>query len=156
MQQARSESRKGDIALVFGRERSGLTNRELDRCHLLVRIPVDESFPSLNLASAVMVLAYELRCAVLETTGGDVDSTDASAQHLVEMPPDSLASSEQVRGFYQHLERVLRQIDFLKHPSDKLTRKIVRLFSRTRMTEDEVNIFRGILSAIERQSKGKQ
>ncbi len=127
-------------ALVFGNERTGLSNAEVDRCHHLVNIPVDEGCPSLNLAAAVMVMVYEYRMAML------VAQEDAG---LKPTPPRG-ASADQLRGFYDHIEIVLTRIRFLKvHPPTKLMRKIVRLFNRAQITEEEVNILRGVLTTIE-------
>ena len=73
MKKAAQTARHARVALLFGRESRGLTNLELERCHYLVRIPVDPAFPSLNIAAAVMVLLYELRRAVEKTIGNDAD-----------------------------------------------------------------------------------
>ena len=76
MKKAAQTARHARAALLFGRESRGLTNRELERCHYLVRIPVDPAFPSLNIAAAVMVLLYELRRAVEKTL-----ATTPTAKH---------------------------------------------------------------------------
>ena len=124
-------------ALVFGNERTGLSNTEVDRCHQLVRVPVSDSHPSLNLAAAVMVLTYEYQMATLQTADQD------------QVEPGT-ATAEQLRGFYEHVEVVLERIRFLKvHPPIKLMRKIVRLFNRARITEEEINILRGVLTTVE-------
>lgn len=126
-----------ECAVVFGNERNGLSNTEVDRCHQLVRIPVDESYPSLNLAAAVMILTYEYRVA-------------AHADGERPLIPGQAATGEQLRSFYSHIEIVLNRIRFLKvHPPTKLMRKIVRLFNRAEVTEEEVNILRGVLTTIE-------
>ena len=142
-----AQSQSGKVSLLFGREASGLTNEELDRCQRHVRIPVNEDFPSLNLAAAVLIFSYELRraysaeCRLLD---GGMDRT---------LP---LASAEQVQRFFQHLEIVLNEIGFLKSPSVRLLRKIKRIFSRTPLQEQEVNILRGILTSVQyHQQHGK-
>ena len=127
------------IAFVFGREASGLTNSELERCQYHVRIPVEEGFPSINLAAAVMIMAYELKKAC---------ELDAQKTELV-YDHEQLATSSEVQGFYKHMEDVLIETGFLKTPSYKLLRKVKRIFSRTPLREDEVNILRGILTSIQ-------
>ena len=129
------QSRKGPVAVLFGRERSGLANDEVDLCHLLVRIPTGREFASLNLASAVQILAYEL---YLELN---------KAADLV-VKPAGAANQNDMDLLYQHLEATLRDLDFIKtkHPT-KLMRKLFRLFNRAQPTVEEVNILRGILTA---------
>lgn len=132
---------RGRTAIVFGRERTGLTNDELDRCHFLVRIPTNPEYPSLNLAAAVQVLAYELRMAVRQSSGS------AAARYR-------LATSDEMERFYQHLEETLIAIDFLDAENPRqLMRRLRRLFGRARPNENEVNILRGILTAA-RQRRG--
>lgn len=132
---------RGRTAIVFGRERTGLTNDELDRCHFLVRIPTNPEYPSLNLAAAVQVLAYELRMAVRQSSGS------AAARYRV-------ARSDEMERFYQHLEETLIAIDFLDAENPRqLMRRLRRLFGRARPNENEVNILRGILTAV-RQRRG--
>ncbi len=127
------------IAFVFGREASGLTNSELERCQYHVRIPVEEGFPSINLAAAVMIIAYELK----KTCEPGTRKTELAYNH------EQLATSSEVQGFYKHIEDVLIETGFLKTPSKKLLRKVKRIFSRTPLREDEVNILRGILTSIQ-------
>ncbi len=136
-----TEAGPGEVALVFGAERTGLTNSELECCHGLVTIPADPDFSSLNLACAVQVMAYEL--------------FQAAQRAMVETPEkivcaEPLADSAAVERFYQHLEQVLIEIRFLnpKHPR-KLMRRLIRMFSRVRLEVNEINILRGILTAIQ-------
>lgn len=126
-----------DVALVFGRESSGLTNEEFAHCHGHVFIPTNEAFSSLNLAAAVQIITYELRMAYLKNTPISVQA------------PRQLALNEQVQGFYDHLQTTLTQIEFLnpKHPK-RLMQRLQRLFNRAQMDATEVNILRGILTAI--------
>lgn len=136
-----TEARQGEAALVFGAERTGLTNSELERCHGLVTIPTDPDFSSLNLACAVQVMAYELlQAANLAETLAPRAVTNA----------EPLADSAAVERFYRHLEQVLIEIKFLnpKHPR-KLMRRLIRLFSRVRLEVNEINILRGILTAVQ-------
>ena len=138
-----------EVALVFGRERSGLTNPELDRCHATVRIPSDPVFPSLNLGCAVQVLAYELRrnarCAVAMVPGP--------------VPPpartrDPPARAAELGLLYEHLERVLVEIGYLDPMAPKLLmRRLRRLFNRTGLRRSELNILRGVLSAAQKSAR---
>lgn len=129
---------QGEVALVFGTEMSGLSNAELDLCQRLVHIPTDPTFSSLNLASAVQLVAYELRHAL---TQGDV--------LLPQVREYPLANHEELEQYYQHLERVLRSSGFLNpnHPG-RLMIRLRRLFSRARVEREEVNILRGILKSL--------
>ena len=134
-----SESAHGKVAAVFGPEKSGLENEDLDLCHALLTIPTDPSFSSLNLAMAVQVLTYELRVA------GKLDEVPPFA---TEAPP---ATGEEMQHFYEHLEKVLREVQFLDPDNPRhLMRRMRRLFVRIRPDKNEVNILRGFLTAIER------
>lgn len=137
------EAASNKIALVFGREQSGLTNDELHRCHFHLQIPCDPDYSSLNVAAAVQVIAYELRLA----------SLTAEVKREWDYP---LATMQEMQGFYEHLERVLIAIDFLnpKVPRQLMTR-LQRLFNRARLDAMEVNILRGILGAMGKDFKSK-
>ncbi len=126
-----------DCALVFGHERSGLSNEELDLCQAAVMVPTNENYSSLNLAAAVQIISYEIRQAVLAI---DEES------HEPDQTP--MASSDQMEGFYAHLEQTMIDIDFLNPDQPKfLLRRLRRLFNRTVMEESEVQMMRGLLSA---------
>jgi tRNA/rRNA methyltransferase len=127
-----SISEKNRVGLVFGSEREGLTNEELSLCHFLVKIPSSESFPSLNLAQAVMVLCYEL----FQLSGG----TEADSSLL-------LAPAEQLEGMFDHMEETLIGIRFLD-PKDpkRIMRAIRKIFGKSQLDEREVRILRGIWS----------
>lgn len=130
---------EGEVALVFGREHAGLSNLELDRCNYLVTIPTNPEFASLNVAAAVQVLSYELRMAGLE-----------AAPAVARVEP--LASAEERERFYGHLEQVLMDLEFLNPANPKhLMRRLRRLFNRVELDCNEVNILRGILTAVERR-----
>lgn len=134
----------GPVALVFGRERTGLTNDELDQCHALVTIPADPAYPSLNLAAAVQVMAYELRLA----GGGAPTVPPRTPEH----PP---ATAGEMAGFYGHLEQVLTELDFLDPDNPRhLMRRLRRLFDRAGPDRNEVNILRGVLSAVQNRRRG--
>lgn len=131
------EGAAGDVALLFGREDSGLTNEELERCHYLVHIPTNPDFSSLNLGAAVQVLAYELMLA--ESVAKPLADEDDGRE---------LATADEMESFFQHLEQTMVELEFLdrNHPR-KLMRRLRRLFNRARPDQTEVNILRGILSA---------
>lgn len=132
-----AEAQHGEVALLFGAETSGLTNAELDRCQMLMMIPANPEFASLNLASAVQVVAYELRAALLE-----------GALPVVEEERER-ASFEEVEGFYGHLEQAMVASGFLDPASPKrLMLRLRRLFARARLEREEVNILRGILTSL--------
>ena len=124
------------VALLFGTEMAGLTNEEMGKSHVLVRIPANPAYSSLNLAAAVQVASYELTVA-LHYAG--------SNWKQVEVEP---ARHEEVEGYYRHLEQTLEQIGFFnsKQPN-KLMQKLRRLYARARLEQEEVNILRGVLSA---------
>jgi tRNA (cytidine32/uridine32-2'-O)-methyltransferase len=131
-----------EVAVLFGRERTGLTNDELDRCQFLVNIPANPEFSSLNLACAVQVIAYEIRRAL--TADPAAAPVDAA-----EMLGEPLATSAEVQRFYRHLDQVMVASGFLDpHNPRLLRRRIMRLFNRVELTSNEVNILRGILSAV--------
>lgn len=135
------ESRKGPVAAVFGPEKSGLSNADLDHCDTLLTIPTNPDFSSLNLAMAVQVVTYEIRAA--------------QAARLPEYEADApLATSGDMERFYEHLERVLRDVEFLDPDNPRhLMRRLRRLFIRARPDQNEVNILRGILAAVERDGE---
>ena len=131
-------SREGKVALVFGPERMGLSNEEIDLCQELVMIPAEEGYGSLNLAQAVMVLLYEVFLA-REGMAGERKQR-----------PRSLPSWEELEGMYRHMERVLLQIGFLEgdNPSRMMT-ALRRIFGRARLDPREVRIIRGIFHQVE-------
>ncbi len=135
-----------EVAFVFGRERTGLTNEELQLCHLAVHIPSNPDFSSLNLAAAVQVLAYETRMAVL---GGVAGAAPADPEFR-EQP----ASHAQVEGMFTQLGQALDDIDFHKgRAPESAMRKLRRLFLRTGLSEQEVRLLRGILSDAQRMAR---
>ncbi|MCC4596879.1 RNA methyltransferase [Xanthomonas campestris pv. phormiicola] len=138
---------QAEVALVFGRERTGLTNEELQLCHAAVHIPSDPAFSSLNLAAAVQVLAYELRLALLRGEG----AAPAAAEPGFREAP---ASHAQLEGMFGQLADTLDDIDFHKgRAPDSAMRKLRRLFLRNALTEQEVRLLRGILSDAQRMAR---
>jgi TrmH family RNA methyltransferase len=140
--QALGESGTHEVALLFGRERYGLTNEEMMRCQYLVNIPANPDYSSLNLSQAVQIMAYELRMAALGAVDVEVAPSDWS-------PVDDT----QMERFYAHLEETLLDIRFLnpKQPK-KLMMRLRRLFNRARPDQNEINILRGILKASQEAS----
>lgn len=138
------ESRRGPVALVFGRERSGLTNEELECCRYLVHIPCNPDYSSLNVAAAVQVVAYELMMA--QPPGREDDQANPSEEL------DRPAGSDDLQRFYEHLEQVLVAVEFLDPEQPKhLMRRLKRLYNRAHPDLREVNILRGMLSAVQRR-----
>jgi TrmH family RNA methyltransferase len=133
------ESGRQPVALLFGREHSGLSNEELDRCQYTVHIPTNPEYGVLNLAAAVQVVCYELFMA-------------AGQPALAMEPGEALASFEHLEGLYGHLERVLDEVGFLrKQNPELLMRRLRRLFARAQLEDTEVDVLRGMLTAIERR-----
>lgn len=136
----------GEVALVFGRERTGLENDELQLCHAAVHIPANPDYSSLNLAAAVQVLSYEVRLALL----GEGDTSQAV---IAPANPDAVPHA-QLEGFFAQLADTLEAIDFHKgRAPDSAMRKLRRLFVRTGLDEKEVRLLRGILADAQRMAR---
>lgn len=145
-QQVIREAGHSQVALVFGQETTGMTNKELQQCNYHVCIPGNPEYPVLNVASAVQILCYEIRqgfeaCKEAGENPGEKTATC----------PDAHAMEQ----FYQHLEEALYDINFIvrQHPGDAMTR-LRRLFNRARPESTEMNMLRGILSRIQQAGKG--
>jgi len=131
----------GPVALVFGRESSGLSNDELDRCNAFVQIPTDPGFRSLNLAAAVQVMAYACRIAALEHETPPPSEWESD-------PP---ATQQEIEALFEHYLRVLVQIEFVDPERPRhLMRRLRHLFLRVGLSASEVRILRGILTHTER------
>lgn len=131
-------SRAAPAAVLFGAERSGLTNEELGTAHVLIRIPANAEYTSLNLSMAVQLVAYEI--------------FRARGAHYVSPPPAMpLASPEELERLYAHLGQVLVEIDFRDRTQSgkHLMERIRRFLQRAELDRNEVNILRGILTAIQ-------
>ncbi|GEA49209.1 tRNA (cytidine/uridine-2'-O-)-methyltransferase TrmJ [Vibrio inusitatus NBRC 102082] len=140
------EGRNTSVALVFGRERTGLTNDELQLCQYHVAIPANPEYSSLNLAMAVQTLCYEVRMAFLESDKAQYpeDESVVYSRH------------NELEMFYQHLENVLLDTQFIeKDKPNQVMNKLRRLFSRARPEAQEINILRGILTAIQKKVSHK-
>jgi tRNA (cytidine32/uridine32-2'-O)-methyltransferase len=138
-------SAQAPAAVLFGAERTGLTNEELALAHLLIRIPANPDYPSLNLAMAVQLLSYELFRAA---------GSPASARPLSEsaVPP---ATGSEMERFYAHLQEVMDEVDFKDRTTGgtHLMTRIRRLFQRCEMDQNEVNILRGILTSVQQKRR---
>ena len=134
----------GGAAVLFGRESSGLSNEELEICHAMIRIPTNAEFASLNIASAVQIICYEISKQYLarETGSGDAESP---------------ATTREMEYLYEHIEQTLIDIGYLDPEKPRrLMRRIRRLFNRARLDSNEYNILRGILTAIKNRGKSLQ
>lgn len=129
------------VALVFGRESSGLTNLELDMCHYLGHVPTNPDYGSLNLAMGVQIFAYELWMQAQERVGW----------HQLQKRSRLLATSSVREGFYTHLQQTLLAIEFLDQRNhEPLMRRVKRLFSRVDLEANEVSLLRGVLRRMQR------
>ena len=130
--------RNGVVAVVFGPEKSGLQNNDLDRCQVLLNIPTNPEFSSLNLAMAVQVMTYELRLAQFGVTDPG--------------PPDDVqpATAEEMEHFYAHLEDIMTSSGFLDPENPRhLMRRLRRLFNKAAPDKNEINILRGLLTSVD-------
>ncbi|HET9473403.1 MAG TPA: RNA methyltransferase [Steroidobacteraceae bacterium] len=139
------KSARGPAAVLFGAERTGLTNEELALAHLLIRIPANPEYPSLNLAMAVQLVAYELFRAA---------GSPASTRPLSE-PAVPLAPGADMERFYAHLQQVMDEVDFKDRTTGgtHLMTRLRRLFQRCEMDQNEVNILRGILTSVQQKRR---
>ncbi len=134
----------GPVALVFGRESSGLSNEELEYCNVILQIPTNPEFSSLNVASAVQILCYEfIQLLQLE----DADKIDAGSD---DKEKTRLATADEMNYFYEHLEQSMIDVGFLNPEQPrKLIRRLKSLFNRAHLDENEVSILRGFLAAVQ-------
>lgn len=140
-------TRQGPAALVFGRERTGLTNEELQHCHAAVHIPSTEEFSSLNLAAAVQVLTWEMRREVL--------ARDEVAKAFHAPPADEPpASAAELEGMFEHLSQMLDDIEFHKGRSpDRVMRRLRQLLLRAQPDQREIRVLRGIFADAQRMAR---
>ncbi|HBR95951.1 MAG TPA: tRNA (cytosine(32)/uridine(32)-2'-O)-methyltransferase TrmJ [Gammaproteobacteria bacterium] len=132
-------STREDVAVVFGNERSGLSNEDLALCHRRLHIPTNPSFSSLNVAAAVQLVVYEL---------GQVMGAEDTAEREVAEP---VAPVDDVERFYTHLQQTLEALEFLDPAKPRqLMRRLRRLYNRARPTSTELSILRGILAAADK------
>jgi tRNA (cytidine32/uridine32-2'-O)-methyltransferase len=136
------EAMQAPVAVLFGAERTGLTNDELEAAHLLVRIPADENYLSLNLAMAVQIVAYELFCA-------------GAPPPPLEPRTVPLAAAAELALLYEHWAAVLEEVDFRDRTESgtHLMARLRRLLQRAEPDKNEVNILRGFLTAVQRRRR---
>lgn len=139
--QIAAASQSSEVAILFGNERTGLENAQLQLCHALLTIPTGTAYTSLNLAMAVQVVAYEVCLAQRDRAGNGPLRGEG---------PVPLASAAGMEKFYTHLEQVLDEIDFRDRTnSGHLMARLRRLFQRTVLDQNELNILRGILTSVQ-------
>jgi TrmH family RNA methyltransferase len=138
-------SERGPAAVLFGAERTGLTNEELALAHLLIRIPANPDYPSLNLAMAVQLTTYEL----FRAAGSPADPRPLSES------PVPLAPGADMERFYAHLQQVMDEVDFKDRTvgGTNLMTRVRRLFQRCEMDQNEVNILRGLLTSVQQKRR---
>ena len=141
------EANNFPVALVFGRESSGLTNDELQLCHFHVQIPANPEYSSLNLAMAVQTLSYEVRMSFLAQENQQYNKPEEDEEYPV---------VEETERLYQHFEDALKATGFIvpSHPGLVMT-KLRRLLNRARPDAKEVKMLRGMLASVERSAKNK-
>ena len=146
--QLASTTPQGCVAVVFGCETSGLTNAEVALCQTLAYVPTNPDYSSLNLGSAVQVFSYEIRVASLALQGltGGYNASDLQ-----------LATQAEIDAMYDHMRVTLTEIGFFRpdYPR-KLFPRLQRLFNRTRLEREEVDIFRGIFRAVQSAHVGSR
>ncbi|EGQ8121805.1 RNA methyltransferase, TrmH family [Vibrio cholerae] len=142
-----SEANQHSVAMVFGRERTGLTNEELQLCQYHVCVPANPEYSSLNLAMAVQLLSYEVRMAYLAMQQSSQSST------LQEEYP----RHQELERFYAHLEQVIMQTEFISaQQPGQVMNKLRRMFTRARPEAQEINILRGILTSVQKSISRKE
>ncbi|GHY70080.1 RNA methyltransferase, TrmH family [Vibrio cholerae] len=142
-----SEANQHSVAMVFGRERTGLTNDELQLCHYHVCVPANPEYSSLNLAMAVQLLSYEVRMAYLALQQSSQSST------LQEEYP----RHQELERFYAHLEQVIMQTEFISaQQPGQVMNKLRRMFTRARPEAQEIKILRGILTSVQKSISRKE
>ena len=137
-----SEARRAPAAVLFGAERTGLTNDELESAHVLIRIPANEAYLSLNLAMAVQLVAYEL--------------FRARGAKVVPLPTDvPLATPADMDRLYIHLAQVMEEVEFRDRTQSgtNLMARIRRFLQRAELDQNEVNILRGLLTAVQNRRR---
>jgi TrmH family RNA methyltransferase len=137
-----AEARRAPAAVLFGAERTGLTNEDIEAAHVLIRIPASEAYPSLNLAMAVQLVTYEL--------------FRAGGARVVQLPGDvPLATPEEMDRLYVHLAKVMEEVDFRDRTQSgtHLMARIRRFLQRAELDQNEVNILRGLLTAMQNRRR---
>ena len=131
---------QGQVAVLFGRERVGLTNEELLKCHYHLNIPANPEYSSLNLAMAVQLISYEIRMAFLAK-----DKTESTLSTIENIYP----TAQEMEYFFAHTEQVYLSLGFIQNQG--VMQKLRRLYNRSSLEKNELNILRGMLSAVEKR-----
>lgn len=145
------------IGFLFGSERFGMRNEDVYRCHTCLSIPTNPQFGSLNLASALQVIAYDWRLALMQHLGAvggftapQPAKTSVVTQEVVSLPLKQPADAQQVAGMLQHLEQALVDVGFLDPASPKkLMPRLNQLFNRAQLAQEDIHILRGIAKAMQ-------
>lgn len=142
-QSALSVASRSPVAIVFGRERTGLTNDELALCHRLVHIPTNPDYSSLNVASAIQVISYELYQLSQQKPVTDTIKTESD---------DRAATAGQIKSYHQHLHEVMQQVEFFGSNNPEIVMRRLQMFlNRAQPTRRELNILHGILTATQKK-----
>lgn len=145
-----SSHKNAKVAVLFGRESSGLSNQELAVCQHLVHIPSNPDYSSLNVASAVQILSYECRLAAMDLA----QATANTASHGIESSKNShveTVSADDLESYFEHLTEVMTDVKFLDPENPRyFIPRLRRLYSRSGITRSEMNILRGMLAAIQK------
>ena len=142
------QAQHAKVAILFGRESSGLTNEELALCQHLVHIPTNPDYSSLNIASAIQILSYECRLAALNLA----QNTDPHSKTEDHNQSEEWVKADDLEGYFEHLKQVMIDVNFLDPENPRyLLPRLRRLYSRSGITRSELNILRGLLSAIQKR-----
>ena len=136
----KASTHQGQVAIVFGRERVGLTNEELLKCHYHLNIPANPEYSSLNLAMAVQLVSYEMRMAFLAK-----DKTESTFSTIEDIYP----TAQEMEYFFAHTEQIYKTLGFIQNQG--VMQKLRRLYNRSSLEKNELNILRGMLSAVEKR-----
>ena len=131
-----------NLAIVLGNEARGLTNEQLSLCSVGLHIPSNKNYSSLNIASSLQIILYEI-----------LFESENEASYINKIDRSEIASYKVLNNFLQHMDKVLKDINFIKDDRPMISRKINHIFKKADLSEEEINILRGILSAIENHSQ---
>lgn len=140
-----SDKNFGKVAILLGNEARGLTNKQLSMCSIGLHIPANKKYTSLNLAASLQIILYEL-----------MYESKNEASNINKIDKNDIASNEKLINFFNHMDRVLKDINFIKDDRPMISRKINHIFKKASLSDEEINILRGILSAIENHSQQNQ
>jgi TrmH family RNA methyltransferase len=144
-----SETARGAVAVLFGPERIGLTNSDVDVAHALVRIPGNREYLSLNMAMAAQIVAYEI---FLARAAAAPDERDVRPERQGAVP---LATPQQMARLYEHLAQVMEEVEFRDRTQSgtNLMERIHRFLQRAELDQNEANILRGFLTCVQNRRR---